>query len=67
MKIKDNFDKLWDAKKPAFKKCSYCQCTVSFFKFEKKDKKIGENCNRYVFKDEKAEFKYRLKEKMLKR
>lgn len=67
MKIKGNFDKLWDAKKRGLKKCPHCQCTVAFFKFEKKDKKLCENCNRYVFKDDKTKFKYRLKEKMLKR
>lgn len=46
------------------KKCPYCTVNVSFYPFENKDKKICKNCGRYVFKDEQAEFKYRLEERL---
>ena len=67
MRTNDDFEKLWNAKKRVLKRCPYCQCTVAFFKFKNEDKKLCKNCNRYVFKNDKTEFEYRLKEKILKR
>lgn len=64
---KDSFDRLWRDKQKMQRKCPHCHCTISFYEFEKKDKKLCENCNRYVFRDDRKRFEYRLKEQMLKR
>ena len=44
--------------------CPYCGITIHFYAFEKTDKQLCVNCKRYVFKNKKAEFDYRLKEKI---
>lgn len=42
--------------------CPYCGITIHFYAFEKKDRQLCINCHRYVFKDKKTEFNYRVKE-----
>lgn len=42
--------------------CPHCGITIHFYAFEKTDKQLCDNCNRYVFKSKEAEFKYRVKE-----
>ena len=45
------------------KKCRYCGHT-RLLGFQ--DKVICDHCGRYIFKDDKTEFDYRMKERMLK-
>lgn len=44
--------------------CPYCGVRIHFYAYEKKDKQLCVNCKHYVFKDSKAEFYYRIKEKL---
>lgn len=45
----------------------YCQTCGHSLLIGKQDKVICDWCGHYVFKDKKAEFKYRLKEQLLKK
>lgn len=47
--------------------CPYCGVRIHFYAFEKKDKQLCVNCKRYVFKDKKAEYDYRMKELLRKK
>lgn len=64
-------DKKWVEKSRQFKQilndriiCPNCGHSVLF---NRKDKKICEWCKHYVFKNDKVEFEYRLKESMNKK
>lgn len=48
-------------------RCSHCKHLISFFAFEKVNKKLCDYCHNYVFKDKKTEFEYRLKERLKKK
>ena len=50
--------------KPYSLKCKNCGHTIVLVR---QDKKICDWCGHYVFKDKKAEFKYRLKEQLLRK
>lgn len=47
--------------------CPYCGVRIHFYAFEKTDKQLCVNCKRYVFKDKKAEYDYRMKEVLLRK
>ena len=47
------------------KHCKYCKHTITFYAFEP-DKKLCNFCGRYNYRDEKAEFKDKLKGKIKK-
>jgi uncharacterized protein (DUF983 family) len=44
------------------KTCPHCGRKMHFYAFEKKDKILCDWCGRYVFKNKKAEYDYRMKE-----
>lgn len=47
--------------------CSNCGRKVSFYSFEKDEKKICDWCGHYVFKNERAKLKHELKIMMIKK
>lgn len=59
--------KLAEEQRKMKKRCPYCGVRIHFYPFEKKDKQLCVNCKYYVFKDDKTEFCYRLKERLLKK
>lgn len=54
--------KLANEKRKMKTHCPYCGITIHFYAFEKKDRQLCINCKRYVFKDKRAEYNYRVKE-----
>ena len=56
--------KLTEEQKKMKVNCPYCGVRIHFYAFEKTDKQLCVNCKHYVFKDSKAEFYYRIKEKL---
>jgi uncharacterized protein (DUF983 family) len=65
-KPKDFVDesKIQEAQNSMKKICPHCGRKIHFYAFEKKDRQLCDWCGKYIFKDDKAKFKYRLKEKI---
>lgn len=59
-------DKIEKAKRSMTIFCPHCGRRVHFYAFEKKGKQLCDWCGRYVFKNQKEEFKYRLNEEIKK-
>lgn len=55
-------NKVAEAKYKMKKTCPNCGRKMHFYAFEKKDKILCDWCGRYVFKNKKAEYDYRMKE-----
>lgn len=61
----DNYNKLADIANN-FKVVCTCGTKTTFYPFENTDKKICRGCHHYVFLNKEAEFKWKLKQKMMK-
>lgn len=55
---------LENAKRQMKVSCPYCKHKISFYAYERAEKKLCDYCKRYVFKDKRKEFEYRLKEQI---
>lgn len=60
----DNYNKLAEEENNFKITCS-CGTKTVFYPFEKVDKKICRGCHHYVFANKQAEFKWKLKERMM--
>lgn len=65
-KLKEE-DRLETEKRKMKAICPYCGVRIHFYAFENKNKQLCVNCNRYVFRNKKEAFKYRSKEKILRK
>lgn len=55
-------DLISEVKRKMKKFCPHCGRRVHFYAFEKKGKQLCEWCGKYVFKDKKSEYDYRMNE-----
>lgn len=55
-------DKLNATKRKFTIHCPNCGNRVHFYAFERQDRQFCDWCGRYVFKDKKSEYDYRMKE-----
>ena len=55
-------DLLAMAKRQSTKFCPHCGRRIHFYAFEKKDRQCCDWCGKYVFKDKKSEYDYRVRE-----
>ena len=55
-------DKLAAGKRELTVHCPHCGNRVHFYAFERQDRQLCDWCGRYVFKDKKSEYDYRMKE-----
>lgn len=64
IKKDDNYNKL-AAEANNFKVICSCGTKTVFYPMEHKDKKICRGCHHYIFANKQAEFKQKIKEKMM--
>lgn len=55
-------DEISHTKRKMTKFCPHCGKRIHFYAFEKKDRQLCDWCGKYVFKNKKAEYDYRMKE-----
>lgn len=55
-------DKLAEGKRKRTIFCPNCGNRIHFYAFERQDRQFCDWCGRYVFKDKKSEYDYRMKE-----